>query len=826
MRATRHLFCKPPDARIHHVRADVFEACRLIRHSVQQEINTLIKTDTTKLMSALISVIKSRPQHAGVRIQVFSAILSLMNEDPPKRSPTLQKNRNLFLKEGADIAMYATMKQHKDDIKFHSLACCLISSLADDMLSLPVMRTQAAARAALLSMEAHAEDASLNTEVLSALVSLCSEMNLEIVKQTIRATVTCLRTHKNHKVLWALACKLLQDLGRGSDLSVGCMWEEGVQTVCLAGLNMVAAGDGHDGVDDIQQHCHDETSLDSHVIIGMCEVICQMYVIPYAREEPGLAVMARLVIKYKQDIEVLGALCQVVVLTCLQCAQHREMFGRPMIQAMLLVLDKATHNSVVRTSIIATVGALALKSQSNVMYLTEEDAMRTWLPAWHACMLDPEMCKETTCLLLKEVVRLGEAPTLYAVLKAGCVQRITSWITSPEAKEKKALAQACDVLSALTLGLFAQHKSDAPLVKQQAFCNRIVQEGYVEALAHALPMISACTAVLTNCITSMVTVLRCSNEYLMRHARCVIKPGVNIMMPAHMHSIDSEEGLLQLAACELVCEALSGTYARLGSHAFRSVRDEFLECEGIQALATCLHLCGSNSAAVMRLRASNAIPRLPHCALAIMSCFVCGGDGATRLISYQYCSPLIEAVLLIMDQYNKDKEIQILCVGALYAMIEDDGANMLRIVGRNGMHYVTQALGLLESHDQYYPMVYQTQQLMKGTNRAVPAKMLQQKPQQVARGRNLPHNAMPSKRQGSLHGNTTAHQGSSSSQREELTGGDVCSACGKSAADVGAVVLLRCSACVIAPLYCSVACQQASWPQHKAECKANRKASK
>ena len=55
---------------------------------------------------------------------------------------------------------------------------------------------------------------------------------------------------------------------------------------------------------------------------------------------------------------------------------------------------------------------------------------------------------------------------------------------------------------------------------------------------------------------------------------------------------------------------------------------------------------------------------------------------------------------------------------------------------------------------------------------------------------------------------------------------DVCMACGKTAADVGAVKLLKCSACTIAPVYCSAACQSACWKEHKVECKANRKADK
>jgi hypothetical protein len=50
-----------------------------------------------------------------------------------------------------------------------------------------------------------------------------------------------------------------------------------------------------------------------------------------------------------------------------------------------------------------------------------------------------------------------------------------------------------------------------------------------------------------------------------------------------------------------------------------------------------------------------------------------------------------------------------------------------------------------------------------------------------------------------------------------------CVACGKSAAELGVKKLMRCSACTIAPCYCSAVCQRECWSAHKAECKANRK---
>jgi hypothetical protein len=50
-----------------------------------------------------------------------------------------------------------------------------------------------------------------------------------------------------------------------------------------------------------------------------------------------------------------------------------------------------------------------------------------------------------------------------------------------------------------------------------------------------------------------------------------------------------------------------------------------------------------------------------------------------------------------------------------------------------------------------------------------------------------------------------------------------CVACGKTAAMMCGKKLLHCSACTLAPCYCSVECQRACWKEHKAECKANKK---
>jgi hypothetical protein len=58
---------------------------------------------------------------------------------------------------------------------------------------------------------------------------------------------------------------------------------------------------------------------------------------------------------------------------------------------------------------------------------------------------------------------------------------------------------------------------------------------------------------------------------------------------------------------------------------------------------------------------------------------------------------------------------------------------------------------------------------------------------------------------------------------QKLRKAEGCSKCGTTPADLGVEKLLKCSGCTIAPLYCSVVCQQACWKAHKADCKANKK---
>ncbi len=62
-------------------------------------------------------------------------------------------------------------------------------------------------------------------------------------------------------------------------------------------------------------------------------------------------------------------------------------------------------------------------------------------------------------------------------------------------------------------------------------------------------------------------------------------------------------------------------------------------------------------------------------------------------------------------------------------------------------------------------------------------------------------------------------RGAREQQQQQLA----CTACGKTTAMLGEKKLLICSACTLAPSYCSVECQRACWKEHKAECKANKK---
>jgi hypothetical protein len=54
---------------------------------------------------------------------------------------------------------------------------------------------------------------------------------------------------------------------------------------------------------------------------------------------------------------------------------------------------------------------------------------------------------------------------------------------------------------------------------------------------------------------------------------------------------------------------------------------------------------------------------------------------------------------------------------------------------------------------------------------------------------------------------------------------ETCMTCGKTPAEVNVPRLLRCSRCVLAPRYCSAACQKLAWPVHRRECNENPRGS-
>ncbi len=60
-------------------------------------------------------------------------------------------------------------------------------------------------------------------------------------------------------------------------------------------------------------------------------------------------------------------------------------------------------------------------------------------------------------------------------------------------------------------------------------------------------------------------------------------------------------------------------------------------------------------------------------------------------------------------------------------------------------------------------------------------------------------------------------------ERDQKKKAEACTACGQTAEELGLSRMLRCSACTVSPLYCSAACQKASWSAHKAECKVNKR---
>jgi hypothetical protein len=196
-------------------------------------------------------------------------------------------------------------------------------------------------------------------------------------------------------------------------------------------------------------------------------------------------------------------------------------------------------------------------------------------------MQHPDMCKELLCLLLKQLVWLGNTDMLDAILKAGCVQRMTTWIVSPAAKTNiKSLLQVCNTLSSFVLIMFQQHHSKPNELQQEQFCSRIMQEGLVEAITCAMPKIlGGSLKILINCISALEAVFRCSSDNCNAYGLCVIKPTVDIMLGFPDFTIGSKLGRVQLFACNLLQRIIFEPGRANASSLFY----EYESCSGIKA---------------------------------------------------------------------------------------------------------------------------------------------------------------------------------------------------------------------------------------------------
>jgi hypothetical protein len=225
-------------------------------------------------------------------------------------------------------------------------------------------------------------------------------------------------------------------------------------------------------------------------------------------------------------------------------------------------------------------------------------------------------------------------------------------------------------------------------------------------------------------------------------------------------------------------------------------------------------------------------------------------------------------MLTIMAKYNSGDDVltQMFVCGALCALVLDNQANTAMVLRKGGLEHASQAASRVGSFDIRVMRLVeiltraceqtQAQLLCEGellchsqdacTTLSAPSpseEKMQGKHEQVpSESACTSWSGVPSRSHGVLdsqNNGVVKNAGSSnvcvlpseSKARMHMVKvrtktGATCVACGKSAADVGPSRLLKCSACTIAPLYCSAECQQACWKAHKAECKANRKASK
>jgi hypothetical protein len=784
--------------------------------------------DVSPMVTTMMHIMRAHTEAAALQSNVLSILTMCTlgyHRDP---------SRNLFVRENGLEMLWSVMTKNESSIEVQSNAFLLLNNLYGDLFALKQATTRALLRAVLAALQkytppqqeagseemvrgkgglqyprlgkdsllggrrkfvafsVHTETGDVRTQEadedtseitpemrvlrygMQTLYALRSEMDQSIANASVDSVVKIMHAYPKQEVLQIVGAHVLSGLAKGGDLTVACMWEKGGPAALLAGMSVALDATADEGFDF-------PYDLD---LLEMCfDAICLLYNTSVQKEEPGLTVLSRLIMKHVDLGYVVNGACLAIGKACRICIRNRQILGKKAIDAIFIALN--AHKNDIDGMQTAGIGALAnlvFEVPENCEHVARDERLRMLSRVLqqdiNGCALQHNACYLFSCLTTLCMHRVD------AMVTAGCLRQVVQAM-----REHDKHIECSSILHVGSKAIHgAIHASRQYPDSQARVMARLLDDGVADVLVQYSPALFHMPHdVLSIAFLDLRNILHACPETVTAFGLRAIQPVVQCVSLAASsgpRGITNVTAKILITGCGLLSKILD--CARVLPN-WRAFQDEFGTSGGFKTVFDVLQICNDATAAEI-VQASlptlgivfDLEKKLPASALHAVSIALEYHDENHRLCTAQ-ASGMMRVVFSVRDANLNHPDcdfIQEKAAKTVWALLKVTPSGMLDRIE------CMKALSLLSSD-------------------------------------------------GLDMDDVTKQSWRESAEDEETVPGavvprclqthDRCIACCKTARDVGLRQLLKCSVCVLAPKYCSAACQKKSWAEHKAECKAHRK---
>jgi hypothetical protein len=762
--------------------------------------------DMTVVSRTLVSTMCAHPQNTTLQINLCKCLHLISAQHP--------SNRACLLGENVLSALVQTMNNNVDEIGIQVAACQALSEALRDLfvqnipssLKKPPMNVvESIVSACMQAMRIHTTDDTLNRFALHVIFVLyryspgCPDLLLD--NDGIGMIIRSMQAFGRNDALQLAACNLISCLVREDNKTIlARLSQEDAASAVLAAMDVLMHGknEGSRHGQEPQNGTAYITviSYEGEGVMQLClSTLLQLYSeepeVPH--EQKGLGILPRACAKYLQnrDVQRMGTrLMEKVVEVCAENMQH---IGRPGIRAAISAMVAHNGNEEVLCWAMSFLATMTTENKKWAEMIVEDGGLRVLVRNLEQCppgemqrLTIRTICAMATDVQMKETM-----------IKAGCAKALSTAILAYTGMEEAAhdTGHKTDWLAfaSYTLPVISDHRLPHCLRA------RLVKDRIVEAAVHLMSKHQDRMDVQERCCRTIQNVLGNHLENMHAAGR-LVTPALACAMLTHKDAL-----YIQKIACQmlsLIAETMTGSDAR-------SEHQELLrECGAIKAFVQCIELYDHPDGFYL---AGNP--------LHVFSYGCRGVHAAIRdnLENSEYCCNADSEVngmkaLMAADfhyinnpLYDSHYRHAAACMGYILVDVQD----MIE----------AKAAGVEHGHKA-------SSQVMEPSASNL-SKVQKHACEHVQLGSHkLGEDTEPSPRAIQGHDAARAHiqqsdAGPMVNRESAVTAG--CAACGKTPDDLGVGKLHRCSACTLAPRYCSAECQRACWSQHKAECKANKK---